>query len=238
MYYPYYGYGSGYGFDYFWLLVIPAFILSLIAQLVVNSTYRRYSKVPTQRGVTGDRVARMILDANGLQSVNIEHISGNLTDHYDPQANVIRLSDSTYGNDSVAAAGVAAHEAGHAVQYAEGYGPIKLRAAIIPVTQIGAGLSWPAILLGVLMSIDFLITLGILLFSLSVVFQLVTLPVEFNASHRAVTVLEGYGVLDTQELDGAKKVLRAAAWTYIAALAVSLANLLRLILMFGGRRRN
>ncbi|MEA4911325.1 MAG: zinc metallopeptidase [Oscillospiraceae bacterium] len=236
MYYPYYSYGGG--MDYFWLLVIPAFILSLIAQAAVNSTYRRYSKIRTAQGVTGDRVARMILDANGLQAVRIERISGNLTDNYDPRTNVINLSDSTYGNDSVAAAGVAAHEAGHAVQYAEGYGPIKLRAAIIPVTQIGATLSWPAILLGLLMSLDFLITLGILLFSLSVVFQLVTLPVEFNASRRAITVLDGYGVLDSEELGGAKKVLRAAAWTYIAALAVSLANLLRLIAMFGGRKRN
>ncbi len=232
---PYYGYG--YGADYFWILVIPALILSLIAQAGVQSAYKRYSRVRTSSGVTGERVARTILDANGLQGVMIEHVSGSLTDHYDPKTNVIRLSDTTYGRDSVAAAGVAAHEAGHAVQYAQAYAPIKLRAAIIPVTQIGASLSWPAILLGLVLSLDFLITFGILLFSMSVVFQLVTLPVEFNASRRAVAVLDDYDLLAPDELVGAKKVLRAAAWTYIAALAMSVANLLRLVLMFGGRRR-
>ncbi len=221
---------------YYLILVIPAFLFSLIAQWSVQATFKKYSKVTTQRGVTGFYTARTILDANGLQSIAIEHISGSLTDHYDPKAGVIRLSDATYSSTSVAASGVAAHEAGHAVQYAVGYKPIKLRAAIIPVTNIGANLSWPAILLGLILSLDILITIGILLFSFSVIFQLITLPVEFNASRRAVAVLDERDILFDDELGGAKKVLRAAAMTYVAALAVSIANLLRLVLLF--RRKN
>ncbi|NLC78169.1 MAG: zinc metallopeptidase [Ruminococcaceae bacterium] len=221
---------------YYLILVIPAFLFSLIAQWSVQATFKKYSKVTTQRGVTGFDTARTILDANGLQSIAIEHISGSLTDHYDPKAGVIRLSDATYSSTSVAASGVAAHEAGHAVQYAVGYKPIKLRAAIIPVTNIGANLSWPAILLGLILSLDILITIGILLFSFSVIFQLITLPVEFNASRRAVAVLDERDILFDDELGGAKKVLRAAAMTYVAALAVSIANLLRLVLLF--RRKN
>ncbi len=221
---------------YYLILVIPAFILSLIAQWSVKATFRRYSKVSTERGTTGYNTARAILDKNGLQSISIEHISGELTDHYDPRAGVIRLSDSTYSSSSVAASGVAAHEAGHAVQYSVGYKPIKLRAAIIPITNIGATLSWPAILLGLALGIEALIVVGILLFSFSVIFQLITLPVEFNASRRAVEVLDETDILSDDELRGAKKVLRAAAMTYVAALAVSLANLLRLVLLF--RRKN
>ncbi len=221
---------------YYLILVIPAFLLSLIAQWGVKSTFRRYSKKQTERGTTGFDTARAILDKNGLGNISIEHISGELTDHYDPRAGVIRLSDSTYSSNSVAASGVAAHEAGHAVQYAVGYKPIKLRAAIIPVTNIGATLSWPAILLGLALGIRALIVVGILLFSFSVIFQLITLPVEFNASRRAVEVLDETDILSDDELRGAKKVLRAAAMTYVAALAVSLANLLRLVLLF--RRRN
>lgn len=222
---------------YYLLLVLPAFILALIAQWSVKATYKRYSRVMSANGVTGSYVARRILDENGLSDIGIERISGELTDHYDPKAKVIRLSESTYDSCSIAAAGVAAHEAGHAVQYARDYAPIRLRSAIIPITNIGANLSWPAIVLGLFLSIDGLIYVGIGLFALSVVFQLVTLPVEFNASRRAIAILDADNVLSDEELTGAKKVLRAAAMTYVAALAVSLANLLRLILLFGGRRR-
>ncbi len=211
------------------VILIPAIIFSLIAQLMVKSTFAKYSKVRNDRGLTGADAARAILDSNGLSYINIERVSGELTDHYDPRANVIRLSDSVYGNDSVAAVGVAAHEAGHAVQYAKGYGPIKLRNAIIPVTQLGSRLSTPIVLLGIVFSMDFLITAGILLFCAVVFFQLVTLPVEFNASSRALSTLREDRFLDDTELKGAKSVLTAAAMTYVAALVSALLSLVRLI---------
>lgn len=224
-------------FDYYyWILVIPAVLISLWAQIRVKSTFHRYNSVWNKRGLTADVVARQILDQNGLHGVRIERVSGNLSDHYDPRTNVIRLSDSTFGSASVGAIGVAAHEVGHAIQYAKGYIPIKIRAAIIPVTQVGSTLAIPLVIFGLIFSLPFLITAGILLFSLVVLFQLITLPVEFNASRRALRTLDQENILDGQELNGAKKVLSAAAMTYVAALLVSLANLLRLILLTNRRR--
>ena len=228
-----------YGIDiYYIILVLPAIFFSLWAQAKVNSAFNRYSKQRTYSGMTGYEAARRILSANGLYDVNIERVSGHLSDHYDPRANVIRLSDSVFNSNSVAAVGVAAHEAGHAVQYATGYAPIKLRAAIIPITNIGSTLSMPLVILGFIMGAQPLVNLGILLFATVAVFQLVTLPVEFNASRRAVKALEMGGTMADDEIDGVKSVLSAAALTYVAALAVSLANLLRLILRFGGRNRD
>lgn len=212
----------------------------MIASAKVNSTFNKYSKVRTQRGMTGFDAARRVLDANGLQHVMIERVSGNLTDHYDPTANVIRLSDSVYGNASCAAIGVAAHEAGHAIQYSVGYAPIKFRAAIIPITNIGSKLAMPLIIIGILLSgmgriFVSLAYLGVILFSLTVIFQLATLPTEFNASNRALTAIESYGMLSEDELSGAKKTLSAAAMTYVAALAVSVTQLLRFIVLIRGR---
>lgn len=235
---PYYYY---YGFDWTYLaLVLPCLILSLWASSNVNSTFRKYSKQHSLRRLTGAEAAQRVLSANGVRDVRIEHVSGNLTDHYDPKSNVIRLSDQVYSNTSTAAIGVACHEAGHAVQYAEGYAPIKLRAAIIPVTNIGSRMALPLILLGLLFSSlgDTLIYLGIGCFSLSLVFQLVTLPVEFNASRRALQAIESGNLLTEEEQKGARKTLTAAALTYVAATAVSLAQLVRLLALFGGRRRN
>lgn len=219
------------------ILVLPAVLLSLWASANVNSTFKKYSSVMSRRGITGAESARRVLSANGVYDVKIEHISGNLTDHFDPKTNTIRLSDAVYNSTSVAAVGVAAHEAGHAVQYAEGYAPMKLRAAIIPVTNIGSNLAMPLILLGIIMSLPFLAELGILAFSFSTLFQLITVPVEFNASSRAMKAISA-GTTDENEVKGAKKVLKAAALTYVAALAVSLANLLRLIMIVNGSRRN
>lgn len=230
---PYY-----YGFDFTYLIIIvPTILLALWAQMRVQSAFNRYSKVYASRGYTAADVARMILDANGLQNIGLERVAGNLTDHYDPKAGVIRLSESVYGSSSVAAIGVAAHEAGHAVQHGENYAPMRIRSAIVPITNIGSTLSFPIILLGVLFAWEPLVLFGIGLFSLVAVFQFVTLPVEFNASGRALAVLEGEHLLDEEELKGAQKVLSAAALTYVAALISTLAQLLRLFLLFG-RRRN
>lgn len=220
------------------ILVLPAILLSLWASANVNSTFKKYSSVMSYRGITGAESARRVLAANGVYDVKIERISGNLTDHFDPRTNTIRLSDSVYGSTSVAAIGVAAHEAGHAVQYATGYAPMKLRSVIIPVTNIGSNLAMPLILLGIVLGAPFLAELGILAFSFSTIFQLITVPVEFNASRRAIEAIEN-ATTDENEVKGAKKVLKAAALTYVAALAVSLANLLRLIMIVnGGRRRD
>lgn len=235
---PYY---YGYGFDWTYVvLVLPCLILSLWASSNVNSTFKKYSKQFSRRGITGADAARRVLAANGVSGVRIDRVSGNLTDHYDPRTNVIRLSDDVFNNTSTAAIGVACHEAGHAVQYAVGYAPIKLRAAIIPVTNFGSKLAMPLILLGLLFTAfgDTLIYLGIACFGLSLVFQLVTLPVEFNASRRAIQAIEEGGILTEEEQRGAKKTLTAAALTYVAATAVALAQLLRLITLFGGRRRD
>lgn len=225
-------------FDWTILLVIPAFIFSLWAQFKVNSTYEKYSKIPTRGGMTGASAARQILDANGLNHVRIEHIRGNLNDHFDPRANVIRLSDAVHDSKSAAAIGVAAHEAGHAVQYAKHYAPIKLRAAIIPTTRFGSILAIPLFFIGLIFASDALMLGGIILYATVALFQFVTLPVEFNASHRAMKALSTSGMLVKEELSAAKQVLSAAAMTYVAALATSLMTLLRLVILAGGRRRN
>ncbi len=222
-------------FDWTMLLILPALIISVWAQIKVSSTFNKYSKVMTRRGMTGADAARAILDANGLRSVRVERGRGHLSDHYDPRANVIRLSESVHDSQSTAAVGVAAHEAGHAVQYAENYSPIKLRAAIIPVTRFGSMLAMPLFFIGILMASDILMYGGIILYSAVAVFQLVTLPVEFNASARAVKVLDEKRILAPDELKGAKRVLSAAAMTYVAALLTSLLTLLRLLLLAGGR---
>ena len=233
-----------YGFDWTYIvLVLPCIILSLWASANVNSTFKKYSRQFSRRHLTGAEAAQRVLFANGVRGVGIERVSGNLTDHYDPRANVIRLSDEVYGSTSTAAIGVACHEAGHAVQYAQEYAPIKLRATIIPVTNFGSRLAMPLILLGLVMTAfgsfsDMLIYLGIACFGLSLVFQLVTLPVEFNASNRALAAIADGQLLDDEELKGARKTLRAAALTYVAATAVALAQLLRLLAIFGGRRRD
>jgi len=225
-------------FDWTYLvIVLPAVILSMWASANVNSTFKKYAKVMSRSGYTANDVVRNILNAYGLNHIRIEHIKGDLTDHYDPKANVIRLSDTVDGSTSAAAIGVAAHEAGHAVQHATGYGPIKLRMAIIPICNIGSNLAMPLILLGLLFSIYPLCYLGIMAFALATVFQLVTLPVEFNASSRALAILEN-ARMPEEDIKAAKKVLTAAALTYVAALAVSLANLLRLIIIVNGRNRD
>ena len=230
-------FGYYYGIDMTYLvLVLPAFLFSLWAQMKVNSTFSRYSKVRSLRGLTGAQAARYILDRNGLTHVRIEQVAGNLTDHFDPRTNVVRLSQSVYNVPSIAAVGVAAHECGHAVQYAVGYGPMKLRAAIIPATNFGSKLALPLILIGLLFNSSQLLLAGILLFSLTAVFQLVTLPVEFNASSRALHTLDQQGLLTQEELAGTQKVLTAAALTYVAALLVALAQLVRMLLLYSRRR--
>lgn len=219
-------------YDYYYLvLVVPALIITLVAQIMVQSTYKKYANVLSARGMTAQEVVKRILSMNGISNVGVERIAGNLTDHYDPKTNVIRLSDSVYGNVSVASIGVAAHEAGHAVQYATGYAPIKIRNAVLPAANFGSKLSVPLIILGYILGMYALVDFGIVLFSLVLVFQLVTLPVEFDASRRAIAVLDQSGMLGGEELTGAKKVLRAAAMTYVAAVLTSLAQLLRLILL-------
>ncbi|MBR5543581.1 MAG: zinc metallopeptidase [Oscillospiraceae bacterium] len=234
------GFGYFYGIDMTYIvLVLPAVVFALIMQSRVASVFSKYSAYGISPGMTGAEVARRMLSAFGIYDVAIERVQGNLTDHFDPKKKVIRLSDSVYDSASVAAAGVAAHECGHAMQYQVGYGPIKLRNAIIPACRIGSSLSVPMILLGFLFSTQYLVNLGIVFFALATVFQLITLPVEFNASRRALVTLESSHILSEKENAAAKKVLSAAAMTYVAALAVSLMQLLRLILIFGGRgRRN
>ena len=235
---PYY-----YGFDWTYLiLVLPCIIFSLIASSRVNSTFRKYAEQHSQRQITGAEAARRVLSHYGVTGVQIQRVAGNLTDHYDPRTNVIRLSDSVYSSTSTASIGVAAHEAGHAVQYAVDYAPIKLRAAIIPLTNFGSRLAMPLILAGILLTFlgsfsTVLIFLGIAAFGLSFVFQLITLPVEFNASRRAVQAIKDTQLLTAEEQKGAEKTLKAAAMTYVAAMSVALAQLIRLILIFGNRRR-
>ncbi len=221
---------------WYFILVIPAVLLGLWAQHRVNSTYRNYSGMSNLRGITGAQAARMILDDNGLYQVGIAHTAGQLTDHYDPRTHTVYLSDSVYASTSVAALGVAAHEVGHAVQHATGYAPLRLRNAIVPVTQFGSRVSPILILFGIFFGWDPLVQIGIIAFSLVALFQLITLPVEYNASRRALATL-GNGMLTADETDGAARVLNAAALTYVAALITSLAQLLRLLLLYGGNRR-
>ena len=237
---PYY---YGYGFDSTYLiLVLPCILLSLWASANVKSTFQKYARQFSSRHLTGAEAAQRVLSANGVRGVRIERVAGNLTDHYDPKTNVIRLSDSVYSSTSTAAIGVACHEAGHAVQYAESYAPIKLRAAVIPLTNFGSRIAMPLILAGILLTAmgrfsDTLVYLGIAAFGMSLVFQVITLPVEFNASRRAMQAIESSNLLTAEEQRGARKTLSAAALTYVAATAVALAQLLRLILLFGNRRR-
>lgn len=232
-------YGGYYGmfFDPTYILVLIGVVITMIASGHVKSTYARYSKVRNHAGITAAQAADQILRGAGLNYVKIQHISGSLTDNYNPQTKTLNLSDSTYQSTSVAAIGVAAHECGHAIQVARSYVPLKVRGAIVPVVSIGSVAAWPVIILGVLLSFNHtLITIGILLFSLTVAFQLITLPVEFDASNRALKILEGTNMLYGEELDGAEKVLKAAALTYVASAAATILQLLRLIILFGGRR--
>ena len=235
---PYYYYNST-GL----LPVLLCAVFALWASYNVNSTFKKYAKQFSSRGITGAQAAQRVLSANGVYGVKIVKVAGNLTDHFDPQQNVIRLSDGVYDSTSTAAIGVACHEAGHAVQYAVGYAPIKLRAAIIPVTNFGTKIAWPLMLLGIVlssMSYAFynLVYVGIACFGLSLVFQLITLPVEFNASRRAMTAIREGNILTDEELVGARKTLTAAAMTYVAAVATTLVQLLRLIAIYGRRRRD
>lgn len=225
------------------VLVLPAVLFSMWASARVTTTFKKYSQIHNSRGLTADAAARYILDRNGLQNIRIERISGELTDHYDPSANVIRLSDTVYGNTSAAAVGVACHETGHAIQHAVGYKPVKIRTAIVPITNFGSKLSVPLIIGGLILasfSNAFLLLayFGVLCFSLCVVFQLVTLPTEFDASKRALACIEENGLLSGDELEGARKTLSAAAMTYVAALATSIMQLLRFIVIVGGSRRD
>ena len=227
----------GYDLTYF-IFMIPCLILSLYCSAKVNSTFNKYSNVANRRGLTGAQAAYQVLTANGVTGVKIEQVSGRLTDHFDPRTNTIRLSEAVYNNTSVAAVGVAAHEAGHAVQHAQDYLPNKIRSAIVPVANIGSRLSWIFIFIGFLLPVqyNFVITLGIVFFSLSVLFTLVTLPVEFDASKRALATIKGSNLLYDEEYVGAKKTLSSAAMTYVAAAATAIAQLLRLILLANRRR--
>lgn len=236
MYYPMYYY-----FDPTYLLVLVGVVLSLIASGMVKSTFSKYSKVRNSRGLTGAQAAEQVLHRAGIYDVRIERVSGNLTDHYDPRTKVLRLSDSVYGQTSVAAVGVAAHECGHAIQHAQGYAPLKIRGALVPVANFGSTIAWPLILIGLFFTGEtsfLLIQIGVFAFSAAVVFQLVTLPVEFNASNRAIREIANLGVMQGEEIRGAKKVLNAAALTYVASAATAILQLLRIILLTGGRRRN
>lgn len=231
-------YGYGFYYDPTYVLVLIGAVLSLLASAKVNSTYAKYSKVRSMTGMTGAQAAERILYQAGIRDVRIEHIRGNLTDHYDPSAKVVRLSDSTYNSPSVAAVGVAAHECGHVLQHYEGYAPLKIRTALVPAANIGSRLGIPLILLGLLLgSNPVLVNIGIWVFCLAVLFQVVTLPVEFNASRRAVQILDRQGILGGEEVRQCRQVLGAAALTYVAAAAASILQLLRLILLFGGRDR-
>ena len=225
-------------YDPTYFLVLIGFLLASFASVGVQSAFNKYSKVPSLRHYTGRDAARKILDENGLYDIRVENISGNLTDHFDPSANVIRLSDSTYNSDSVAAIGVAAHEAGHAVQYANGYAPIKIRNSMVPAVNLCSTLAMPLFIIGLILQMVNLANIGIILFSTALIFQLVTLPVEFDASHRALKILNQSAMLEEDELKGAKKVLRAAAMTYVAAVLASALQLLRLVLISNSRRRD
>jgi Zn-dependent membrane protease YugP len=228
-------------YDPTYFLVLIGVILSLIASARVKSTFNKYSQMRNSRGMTGAQAAEQVLRGAGIYDVRIEHVAGNLTDHYDPRSKVLRLSDSVYDQTSVAAVGVAAHECGHAIQHAKGYGPLKFRNVLVPVANFGAKIAWPLILVGLLINSEsawFIMQAGIIAFSLAVVFHLITLPVEFNASNRAIRMIADTGMMYGEEIKGAKKVLNAAAMTYVASAATAVLQLLRIILLTGGRRRN
>ena len=227
-----------YYFDPTYILVIIGAVICLLASARVKSTFRKYNRVRSMSGMTGAQAAERILQAAGIYDVSVQHISGELTDHYDPRNKVLRLSDSTYASPSVAAVGVAAHECGHAIQHQKSYAPLSIRSAIVPVANFGSAIAWPLIIIGMFITSNtgtLLINIGILCFSLAVLFQLVTLPVEFNASSRAIRILGDTGILDSQELKSTRKVFGAAALTYVAGAAAAILQLLRLLLLFGGR---
>lgn len=231
-----YGY---YGYDWTMILVAAGAVLCMLASMHVNTTYTRYSRMAAACGLTGANVARLILERNGVTDVQVQHVSGNLTDHYDPSKQVVNLSDAVYGSRSVAALGVAAHECGHVMQHEEGYTPLQFRTALVPIANFGSNAGIWIVLLSLILGLSStLTTIGIVLFSMGVLFQLVTLPVEFNASHRALVMLEQYGVLGTDENRKARAVLKAAALTYVAAAASSILQLLRLVLLSNRRNRN
>ena len=230
-------YGYYYGFDYTYVLVLIGAVLCMWASYRVNSVYNKYSHIRSASGMTGAEVAQRILDRNGVRDVRVEHVSGNLTDHYDPRTQTVNLSDAVYGSTSVAAIGVAAHECGHVMQHESGYMPLKIRTALVPAANLGSQIGLPLVIIGLIFGLsNSFIAIGIWIFALAVLFQIVTLPVEFNASHRALAMLEEYGILGTDEVDSSRKVLGAAAMTYVAAAASAVLQLLRLIML--GRRRD
>ena len=231
MYYPMF-------YDPTYILVMIGVVICLLASAKMNSTFSKYSRVRSHSGMTGKEAAEALLHREGIYDVRVEYVAGNLTDHYDPRTKTVSLSEDIYGQTSLAAVGVAAHECGHAIQHAIGYAPLEFRSAIVPVANFGSTLSWPLFLIGLFSGIRPLVTAGIVLFSLAVLFQLVTLPVEINASSRALKMLQSTGILGTDETRGARKVLTAAAMTYVAALAASILQLLRLLILAGGRRRD
>lgn len=237
-FYHFYGApGMFYRIDPTYLLVILGAVICMIASANVNHSFRKYSRYVCRRGITGAQAADQILRSAGIHDVRIEHISGNLTDHYDPRHKVLRLSDGVYGSNSIAAVGVAAHECGHAIQHHRGYIPIRIRSAIVPLVNLGSKLAWPVIFLGLILGSFGMLNIGILLFSLTLLFQVVTLPVEFNASGRALKILDASGMLYEEEVKGARRILRAAALTYVTAAVSTLLQLVRLVLLFG-RRNN
>ena len=239
--YGMYGYGYGYGFDPTIILVLIGVALSLWAQGRVNSTFSRYSRVRSMTGMTGAEAARRLLNAQGIYDVTVQPIAGELTDHYDPRTKTVNLSDPVYNATSVAALGVAAHECGHAIQHAKSYAPLSIRSALVPIANFGSMLAWPVILIGLLFntrSSGLIIDIGILLFSAAVLFQLVTLPVEFDASRRALVMLRTQGILADDELRYTRRVLKSAALTYVASAAAAILQLLRIILITNGRRRD
>lgn len=223
-------------YDWTYIILLPALLLTMYAQYRVNSAFSKYQKVPSRRGITASQLAKALLHAEGVDDVAIERVEGRLTDHYDPRAMALRLSDATANSTSVAALGVAAHECGHVLQHRDGYGLLMMRTAIAPVVNIGSNLAWPLFLLGLVFGWSPLLNAGILLFSLVVLFSLITLPMELNASNRAIAALDAGGYLDADELTGARKVLNAAALTYVAAAATAILQLLRLLALAGRRR--
>lgn len=235
---PYYGYTYGLFWDPTYILIVIGAIICLIASARVRTTYNKYARVASMSGLTGAEAAARILANAGIQDVRIGRVGGSLSDHYDPRSKTLNLSDGVYGSTSVAALGVAAHECGHAIQHHNGYFPLRFRGALVPVANFGSTLAWPLIIIGIFLQGQFLIQIGIIFFSLAVLFQLVTLPVEFNASRRAMGKLETLGILGDRELRLTGKVLRAAALTYVASAAASILQLLRLVLLFGGRRND
>ena len=239
MYGGYGYYGLGYSlFDPTMILVYIGALLSLWASSKVNSTFQRYSRVRSMTGMTGAEAAKRLLQSQGIYDVTVQPVRGQLTDHYDPRTNTVNLSESVYGSTSIAAVGVAAHECGHAIQDNVGYAPLRLRSAFVPIANLGSKISLPLIILGFFIGLTPFIEIGIWMFVLAVLFQIITLPVEFNASSRAVHLVDSLGILQGDEVDGTRRVLGAAALTYVAAAAASILQLMRLIILFGGRRRN